>query len=736
MRFIASLFAGACLLLVSSIGFAQTDQAVYTDSLVNGWDNWSWATVNFANHSPVRSGNSISVTSGVHQAIYLHHGAFDTSGYANLVFWIHGGTAGGQQLRIQALRSGTAQAEVALPAPVAGTWQQITLPLSQLGVGNVPDMDGFWIQDRAGTGQPTYYLDDIAITAIPVPSAVNVTINAGSVLRTLDNRHFGINTAVWDGVLPDTVSINLMKEAGIKALRFPGGSMSDDYDWQTGKTGSTTWATTFDEFASVAAAINAPAVFITANYGSSTPCHAAAWVQYANITKGYGFKYWEVGNENYGTWENDLNTRPHDPVTYATRFKDYFNQMKAVDPTIKVGAVVTTGEDAFANYADEIVTNPRTGLTHSGWTPVMLTTLKNLGITPDFVVYHFYPQNPGGESDTLLLQSTGNWANDAADLRQQLSDYLGAAGANVELTVTENNSVSSNPGKQSTSLVTGLYMADSFARLAQTEFKSLVWWDFRNGQGTGGNNSASLYGWRNYGDYGIVTAANPATMADRYPTFFAMKALKYLASPGDQIVSCTSDYVGLAAHAIKKSDGKVNVLLINKHQSANLPVNVTVSGGTLPSTAYVYSYGKPQDSAATDLAQSTMAISGSSFSYTTGSYSLTVITVTAPAADRSGRPQRPDRLVDLQEPDQPGLDRQLQQRDRLQGRPRHQLRLHGEPGDDDRRKQRDELPGHRPDTRTRTTTSACGRPMRLATRPTPTPPAPGPRRSSCTPKVF
>ena len=73
------------------------------------------------------------------------------------------------------------------------------------------------------------------------------------------------------------------------------------------------------------------------------------------------------------------------------------------------------------------------------------------------------------------------------------------------------------------------------------------------------------------------------------------------------------------------------MLLINKHQSANLPVNVTVSGGTLPSTAYVYSYGKPQDSAATDLAQSTMAISGSSFSYTTGSYSLTVITVTAPA---------------------------------------------------------------------------------------------------------
>jgi len=27
--------------------------------------------------------------------------------------------------------------------------------------------------------------------------------------------------------------------------------------------------------------------------------HAAAWVRYANIRKGYGVKYWEIGNENW-----------------------------------------------------------------------------------------------------------------------------------------------------------------------------------------------------------------------------------------------------------------------------------------------------------------------------------------------------------------------------------------------------------------------------------------------------
>ncbi len=39
-----------------------------------------------------------------------------------------------------------------------------------------------------------------------------------------------------------------------------------------------------------------------------------------------------------------------------------------------------------------------------------------------------------------------------------------------------------------------------------TEFNSVTWWDLRNGQETSNNNSSSLYGWRQYGDYGVATA--------------------------------------------------------------------------------------------------------------------------------------------------------------------------------------------------------------------------------------
>src|SRR5271169_2195144 len=88
----------SCLLLSFSILrlAAQTNQAIYTDSLQNAWANWSWSSVlNFNNGSPVHSGSaSIAVTitnnyvTNYWGAIYLHHTAFDSTPYTNITFWI------------------------------------------------------------------------------------------------------------------------------------------------------------------------------------------------------------------------------------------------------------------------------------------------------------------------------------------------------------------------------------------------------------------------------------------------------------------------------------------------------------------------------------------------------------------------------------------------------------------------------------------------------------------------
>lgn len=622
-------------ILLAKSAFA--DQAIYNEALINGWENWSWASVNPAAASPVHAGTrSISVNAGAWQALYLHHAAFDSSNYTHLSFWIHGGPTGGQRLLVQAQLNGTPQPAVGLTPLAANTWQQITLSLASLGAANKTNFDGFWIQDSTGTTQPTFYVDDIALIAPPPPSSVNVAIDAAQIIRTVDSRHFGLNAAVWDNVFDTPNTISMLTDMDNRTLRFPGGSLSDEYHWASNTTlnNTWTWATSFDKFANVATSTNAE-VFITVNYGSGTPTEAADWVRYSNVTKGYGFKYWEVGNENYGTWERDNNPRPNDPFTYATRFKDYFNQMKAVDPTIKIGAVVVTGEDSYANYTDHPATNSRTGQTHNGWTPVMLATLKTLGVTPDFIIFHRYAQGPFAENDTGLLHSSGTWADDARDLRQQLSDYLGVAGTGIELVCTENNSVYTQPGKQTTSLVNGLFLADSLCLAMQTEFNAIVWWDIRNGQETGNNNSASLYGWRQYGDYGITSYADPAGPADRYPTFYVAKLLKHFARGGDQLVRTNSSYNELAAYATKRSNGNLTLLVINKSATTAFTANVAVAGYTPVASAVVHSYGIPQDEAArtgvgsADIAQSSIANAGANFSYAVAPYSATVISLTA-----------------------------------------------------------------------------------------------------------
>ena len=60
-----------------------------------------------------------------------------------------------------------------------------------------------------------------------------VTVNAMAGLGTIPSDAIGLNTAVYDGYMNDTPIPGLLKAAGFDALRFPGGSYSDIYNWQT-----------------------------------------------------------------------------------------------------------------------------------------------------------------------------------------------------------------------------------------------------------------------------------------------------------------------------------------------------------------------------------------------------------------------------------------------------------------------------------------------------------------------
>src|SRR5271155_2043626 len=125
----------------------RADEIIYDDALENGWLNWSWATVNLANTSPVyNSSDSISVTASNWSALYLDIAATDSSQFTNLTFWINGGTNGGQQVQVQGILGTNAQPSVQIGPLPTNSWQQVTLSMSALGVANQTNFTGFWIQ--------------------------------------------------------------------------------------------------------------------------------------------------------------------------------------------------------------------------------------------------------------------------------------------------------------------------------------------------------------------------------------------------------------------------------------------------------------------------------------------------------------------------------------------------------------------------------------------------------------
>jgi len=627
------------LLMLNASLFASNDMRVFSDQLNNGWQDWGWVP-HYSTNNPVHGGtNSTCIApSGGWQAWQMVHDAINTAIYTNLSFWLNGGAAGGQAVGINVM--GPANAPRINFTATANTWQQIVVPLSALGAANTTNLTGLQIWSNSGNTQSAFYVDDITLVAAPTPSVVHVSLLATQTVRTVSANVFGINQVAWDGNVYTPTSVGILNALGNPCLRWPGGSWGDGYHWTNeawsyGNTSARNWGSFSPNFIQLATNTHAQA-FIICNYGSSTPEEAAFGVRMFNLTNHCHFKYWEIGNEVGGSWETDINTnppwQPHDPWTYAMRFTNYYAQMKAVDPTIKIGAVADITEDGTSNYTNHPVVNPRTGVTHNGWTPVMLTYLRSNNVVPDFLIEHKYPPSDG---DTYNLLWSSTWAADAVGLRQMITDYVGGAGTNITLESTENGSTGD---AQSVSLVGGLLYADSLGQVLQTELNSRVWWDMRNNGPDGGtitNPDPALYAWRTnssgyfYQDGGIVYNAGAST--NRYPKYYVAKLMPLFASGGDTVTAATSDYPLLGTYSVKRTNGTMTMLVINKSSSSNLTAVVNF-GGWLPATnAVIYSYGMPQDTAARtglgswDIQTNAITNAGIKFTNTFAPYSASVL---------------------------------------------------------------------------------------------------------------
>ena len=399
------------------------------------------------------------------------------------------------------------------------------------------------------------------VMVLPLPGTANVSVNLAQTMSPMPSAGLGVCTATYDNTLINTNVAPRLKAAGITAVRYPGGSYADIFNWQTTTANDGGYVNSSDSFTNFMNTVVNPAgaqAIITVNYGSNPTDTgggdtnvAAAWVAFANVTNHWGVKYWEIGNEVGGNgyyggsgWEYDLhypyngnrNAQPAlSPAAYGTNAVQFISAMKAKDSTIKCGVGFDTGNSTYNSQV-----------------------LGVCGSVVDFVIIHYYPD---GDAATQLTQPA-QIPSIVNNTLTQLTNIVGAAhAAQMQIAVTETGA-----GTNTTGAVVSLFAADNY----------LTWIE---------NGIVNV-------DFQILHDDFLQT-ANQQPghAYYGAQMCRLLANIGDTMLTATSDQSLVRVHAVSRSDGKVGVMLINTDPAVTNSVTVTIAGTNLASSGVRYQFG-------------------------------------------------------------------------------------------------------------------------------------------------
>ena len=454
--------------------------------------------------------------------------------------------------------------------PLSYQWQSGGTSGSLTNVPNATNVNFTVTPPGTGTFRYDYILNNgfgnftstVAIVTVLAP--VTVTLNTTQTMATMPLEGLGVASAVYDNSLTSAGTGNAISNAGIKIIRYPGGSYADLFHWQNYTACDGGYLASGDSFDSWINNTVIPAgatAIITVNYGSDTTCdeggdpnEAAAWVNYANNVRGLGIKYWEIGNEVGGNgyyggsgWEYDLhypyngnrNLQPAlSPGAYGTNSLAFINAMKAQDPTIKCGIGFDQGRQSYNAAALPPVAN-----------------------VVDFVIIHWYP----GGTDAQILQSPLQIPGGVADCRSQISQYVGSRSNQVGIAVTETGSGVLGGGSAE-------YAADTLLTWIENGAINVDYQELHSG----------------FLASGIPGIANNSLLGPAY----GAKMARLLASVGDTMLQIASSTGSVHVHGTSRQDGKTGVMLINTDPLIPIAVTVNISGPALASTGIWYQFGQ------------------------------------------------------------------------------------------------------------------------------------------------
>lgn len=220
--------------------------------------------------------------------------------------------------------------------------------------------------------------------------------------------------------------------------------------------------------------------------------------------------------------------------------------------------------------------------------------------------------------------------------REQLARYAGPGSERIGIAMTEFNTGSSSNG---TNTQPGaLAAADAYATLLANGVFTVDWWNVHNGIGT----VTEVEGHTDYGDFGLLSSGGctsdgsvcePALNTPFAP-YYALQMMSRFARPGDRFVRAATDQPEVTAHAARRPNGDLAVMMINTSSDTSYPVELGYSG-------FAPAAGAPTVLSHTNGATGiTTSTSGTATTQTLPPLSLTTV-ILKPSSVQAGRPGTP-----------------------------------------------------------------------------------------------
>lgn len=296
---------------------------------------------------------------------------------------------------------------------------------------------------------------------------------------------------------------------------------------------------------------------------------------FLRISRGpIGVRFWEIGNEVYYNGygpiavETDLhapyvygagsaklvsrqNTEALSPASYGQNAALYAEAMRAVDPSIKVGIVLS------ANTVDPVPLS---------WNPAVLSSFC-ASSSFDFAVEHYYPGAYNAVTAQELFQSPQvNMPALVGKTRVAISRACPQLDSTIPIFITETNANGSLATKTPAAVV-GLFAAHESLSAFEAGIANVEWLELHDTTNT----------------YLSATEA-PG------PAFYSLEMAHRVAGVGDMLIASTTTNPAILVHTAAKADGSMGMMLINTG-SATSTVKVDALGLQLGTSATTVSYG-------------------------------------------------------------------------------------------------------------------------------------------------